>query len=53
MRYERADRDHALNKKAFKAALEAAEQDIQEEEDFAQIRAEEKGIYTISKAKLK
>jgi len=42
MRYDRADRDHALNKKAFKAALEAAEQDIQEEEDWARIKAEEK-----------
>lgn len=43
MRYNREDRDHALNKKAFKAALEAADQAIQDEEEFERLRQEEEG----------
>jgi len=43
MRYTREDRDHALNKKAFKAALEAADKDAQEEEEYLRLQQEEEG----------
>ena len=41
MRYNREDRDVTLNKKAFKAALEAAEQQVIEEEDYFKYKKEE------------
>ena len=43
MRYNREDRDVALNKKVFKEALEAADQEAEDEAVFDQLKREAEG----------